>query len=106
VEEILRMSTIVQQTTAFHPRDTGRLGFYVALVDDKLRVLGTHQPTVGILLDAKKNDAVVRYALASTAQPVAVSRYELAGEAQAALPDEATIVEAFSRELARGAKTD
>lgn len=102
----LRYVVVELKTTAFDPRDTGQLGFYVALVDDKLRVLGTHQPTVGILLVAGKNDAVVRYALASTAQPVAVSRYELAEEAQAALPDEATIVEAFSRELARGAKTD
>ena len=48
-----------------------------------------------------ENDAVVRYALASSAQPIAVSRYELAPEDQAALPDEATIVGAFSRELAR-----
>jgi len=99
----LRYVVVELKTTAFDPRDTGQLGFYVALVDDKLRVPGTHQPTVGILLVAGKNDAVVRYALASTAQPVAVSRYELAEEAQAALPDEATIVEAFSRELARGA---
>lgn len=99
----LRYVVVELKTTAFDPRDTGQLGFYVALVDDKLRVPGTHQPTVGILLVAGKNDAVVRYALASTAQPVAVSRYELAEEAQAALPDEATIVGAFSRELARGA---
>ena len=102
----LRYVVVELKTTAFDPRDTGQLGFYVALVDDKLRVPGTHQPTVGILLVAGKNDAVVRYALASTAQPVAVSRYELAEEAQAAFPDEATIVEAFSRELARGAKSD
>ncbi|PSL37344.1 putative nuclease of restriction endonuclease-like (RecB) superfamily [Labedella gwakjiensis] len=99
----LRYVVVELKTTVFDPRDTGQLGFYVALVDDKLRIPGTHQPTVGILLVAGKNDAVVRYALASTAQPVAVSRYELAEEAQAALPDEATIVGAFSRELARGA---
>lgn len=49
---------------------------------------------------------MVRYALASTTQPVAVSRYELAEEAQAALPDEATVARAFTEELARGVEAE
>lgn len=98
----LRYVVIELKTTKFDPRDAGQLGFYVALVDDKLRIRGKHAPTVGTLLVAGKNDAVVRYALASTTQPVAVSRYELAEDAQAALPDEATITRAFAEELARG----
>lgn len=40
-------------------------------------------------------------ALASTTQPVAVSRYELTEDAQQALPDEETIARAFADELAR-----
>lgn len=100
--EQLRYVVIELKTTKFDPRDAGQLGFYVALVDDKLRIADKHEPTVGILLVADKNDAVVRYALASTTQPVAVSRYELAEEAQAALPDEAAITRAFTEELARG----
>jgi len=70
------------------PRDAGQLGFYVALVDDRLRIRDKHQPTVGMLLVAEKNETVVRYALAGTAQPVAVSRYDLTASAQAALPAE------------------
>lgn len=87
------------KTTTFDPRDAGQLGFYVALVGDKLRLPGKHEPTVGVLIVAGKNDAVVRYALASTAQPVAVSRYELTEEAQKALPDEAAMTRAFNEEL-------
>lgn len=98
----LRYVVIELKTTKFDPRDAGQLGFYVSLVDDKLRIRDKHEPTVGILLVAGKNDAVVRYALASTTQPVAVSRYELTEEAQAALPDETTIARAFTEELARG----
>ncbi|UUT34343.1 PDDEXK nuclease domain-containing protein [Microbacterium elymi] len=55
------------QTTST-PADAGQLGFYVAVVDDRLRIHDKHQPTVGILLVAGKNDTVVRYALASTTQ--------------------------------------
>lgn len=100
----LRYVVIELKATKFHPRDTGQLGFYVALVDDRMRRPDKHQPTVGILLVADKNDTVVRYALASTSQPVAVSRYELTEDAQKALPDEEAITRAFADELAREAE--
>ncbi|QPZ38404.1 PDDEXK nuclease domain-containing protein [Paramicrobacterium chengjingii] len=99
--EQLRYIVIELKTSKFDPRDAGQLGFYVTLVDDKLRIPDKHEPTVGIMLVAGKNDAVVRYALASTTQPMAVSRYELTREAQAALPDEETIARAFTEELAQ-----
>ena len=99
--EQLRYVVIELKTSKFDPRDTGQLGFYVAIVDDRLRIPDKHQATVGILLVAGKNDTVVRYALASTSQPVAVSRYELGEEAQRALPDEEVITRAFADELAR-----
>lgn len=104
--EQLRYVVIELKTTTFDPRDTGQLGFYVAVVDDRLRIRGKHQPTVGILLVAGKNDTVVRYALASTNQPVAVSRYELTEEAQKALPDETAIARAFADELDRTTSDD
>jgi len=100
--EQLRYVVIELKTTRFTPADAGQPGFYVALVDDRLRIHDKHQPTVGILLVAGKNDIVVRYALASTTQPVAVSRYELGEEEQRALPDEEAIARAFADELARG----
>jgi len=86
--EQLRYVVIELKVTKFDPHDAGQLGFYVALVDDRLRLRDKHQPTIGILLVADKNDTVVRYALAGSAQPMAVSRYQLAPEAQQALPDE------------------
>lgn len=99
--EQLRYMVIELKTTTFTPADAGQLGFYVTVVDDMLRIADKHQPTVGILLVAGKDDTVVRYALASTAQPVAVSRYELTEDAQKALPDEASIARAFADELER-----
>lgn len=99
--EQLRYVVIELKTTEFTPADAGQLGFYVTAVDEQLRNPDKHQPTVGILLVAGKDDTVVRYALASTSQPVAVSRYQLEPETAAALPDEGTLVDAFTRELAR-----
>lgn len=89
--EQLRYVVMELKTTKFEPAHAGQLGFYVALVDARLRLPDIHQPTVGMLLVAEKNDTVVRYALAGAAQPIAVSRYELAAAEQAALPAEDTI---------------
>ncbi|WP_241387656.1 PDDEXK nuclease domain-containing protein [Rhodococcus sp. CH91] len=63
--EQLRYVVIELKTTKFDPRDVGQLGFYVALVEDRLR-RPQHQPAVGMLLVADKNESVVRYALAGT----------------------------------------
>jgi NAD(P)-dependent dehydrogenase (short-subunit alcohol dehydrogenase family) len=66
----------------------GQLGFYVALVDERLR-RPQHAHTVGILLCSDKNDSVVRYALAGSQAPIAVSSYDLLPAAEkAALPSE------------------
>ena len=104
--EQLRYVVVELKVTKFDPRDAGQLGFYVAVVDDRLRIRDKHQPTIGILLVADKSDTVVRYALAGSNQPMAVSRYQLAPEAQKALPDEQAITRAFADELAREADRD
>lgn len=71
----LRYVVIELKSGRFTPRDAGQLGFYVALVDDRLRVADTHAETVGILLCADKHDGVVEYALKTIDQPVAIARY-------------------------------
>lgn len=49
-----------------------------------------------MLLVTDKNDSVVRYALAGTTQPIAVSRYDLSDSVQAALPSEDAIARAVA----------
>ena len=96
--EQLRYVVIELKAKKFDPRDAGQLGFYVALIEDQLR-RPQHQPTVGMLLVADKNDSVVRYALAGTTQPIAVSRYQLSSSVQAALPSEDAITRAVAIEF-------
>jgi predicted nuclease of restriction endonuclease-like (RecB) superfamily len=71
----LRYVVVELKVGVFKPDYVGQLGFYVAVVDDKMRNKAIHAPTVGILLCASRNDAVVRYALASTTAPMAVANY-------------------------------
>ncbi|ROQ37247.1 putative nuclease of restriction endonuclease-like (RecB) superfamily [Frondihabitans sp. PhB188] len=91
----LRYVVVELKTGKFEPAFAGQLGFYVALVDDVLR-LPQHANTVGILLVTGKNDAVVRYSLGGAGAPVAVSSYELLPpDVQASLPSEGDITRAL-----------
>lgn len=91
----LRYVVVELKTGKFEPSFAGQLGFYVALVDNILR-LPQHADTVGILLVTGKNDAVVRYSLGGAGAPVAVSSYDLLPpEIQASLPSEGDITRAL-----------
>ncbi|MBB5643694.1 PDDEXK nuclease domain-containing protein [Cryobacterium roopkundense] len=70
----MRYVVIELKTGKFQPEHAGKLGFYVSLVDDRLRREG-HAPTVGILICGDRNDHTVRYALGRSGSPMAVSTY-------------------------------
>lgn len=94
--EQLRYVVIELKTGKFKPEYLGQLGFYVALVDDKLR-RPQHANTVGLLLVADKNDAVVRYSLAGQQHPIGVASYDLLPPAvRAALPSESDLAAALT----------
>ncbi|MFL0360907.1 YhcG family protein [Curtobacterium flaccumfaciens] len=93
--EQLRYVVIELKTGKFKPEYLGQLGFYVALVDDRLRRT-QHADTVGLLLVADKNDAVVRYSLGAHQTPIGVASYDLLPPSvQAALPTEAELAQAL-----------
>ncbi|PYY46236.1 YhcG family protein [Curtobacterium sp. MCBD17_023] len=95
--EQLRYVVIELKTGKFKPEYLGQLGFYVALVDDKLR-RSQHADTVGLLLVADKNDAVVRYSLGAHHSPIGVASYDLLPPAvKAALPSERDLAAALDR---------
>jgi predicted nuclease of restriction endonuclease-like (RecB) superfamily len=94
----LRYVVIELKIGRFEPAHAGQLGFYVALIDDQLR-LPAHAPTVGILLCTDRNEAVVRYSLGATPQPVAVSTYTydtLPSAEKQALPSADTLTAALA----------
>ncbi|NUU51228.1 MULTISPECIES: PDDEXK nuclease domain-containing protein [Curtobacterium] len=93
--EQLRYVVIELKTGKFKPEYLGQLGFYVALVDDRLR-RAQHADTVGLLLVADKSDAVVRYSLAGQQAPIGVASYDLLPpDVRAALPSEGDLANAL-----------
>ena len=84
----------------FKPEHLGQLNFYVAAVDDMLR-LPRQAATVGILVCGSRNERTVRYALDGSTQPLAVASYTyeaLPAEEQSALPSPAAIAAALEHD--------
>lgn len=97
--EQLRYVVVELKTGKFQPEHLGQLGFYVELVNDRLR-RAQHAETVGLLLVANKSDAVVRYSLGAQHAPVGVASYDLLPPAlRAALPSEDDLAAALGRDL-------
>lgn len=91
------------KATAFDPRDTGQMNFYLSAVDDLLRHPGDN-PSIGILLCKKKNKVKAEYALRRCTSPISVTSYEtqivksLPNELKASLPTIEEIESELSKE--------
>lgn len=60
----------------FTPEMSGKMNFYLAVVDDLLRH-PDDQPTIGLILCKSKNQTIVEYALRSINRPIGVSTHEI-----------------------------
>jgi predicted nuclease of restriction endonuclease-like (RecB) superfamily len=74
--------------------DLGQLQMYVNYIDRNER-LPHENPTIGILLCADKNDAVVRYSLPQNQETIHAARYELV------LPSEKLLLDELKKEMAK-----
>ncbi len=61
---------------AFEPEFTGKMDFYLNLLNDRERA-PDDRPSIGIILCAEKNNLEVEYALKSKGNPIGVAAYEL-----------------------------
>ncbi len=92
----------------FVPEFAGKLNFYVQAVGGELAT-ERDDPTLGILICADRNEAVVRYSVKGMTSPIAIARYELPRETLDALPTEERlleVVEVAEREVAEAHETE
>jgi predicted nuclease of restriction endonuclease-like (RecB) superfamily len=64
------------KTTDFIPEYTGKMQFYLSVLDDKVRQ-GDENPSIGIVICKTKRRTVVEYALKNTGSPMGVADYSL-----------------------------
>jgi hypothetical protein len=64
------------KTDNFKPEHTGKLNFYLYVVDDQLKDKGDN-PSIGIILCKNKNKVVAEYSLKDLSKPIGVTEYQL-----------------------------
>jgi predicted nuclease of restriction endonuclease-like (RecB) superfamily len=90
---LLQCFVIVEiKTTKLTHQDIGQLQMYVNYYD-RVEKLPHENPTIGILLCANKNDAVVKFSLPEGQKQIVASRYSLY------LPTEQQLLEELQKEL-------
>jgi predicted nuclease of restriction endonuclease-like (RecB) superfamily len=60
----------------FQPEHVGKMQFYLAVLDETLRLPGENDP-IGIILCKDKNKTIVEYALRDSANPIGIARYRM-----------------------------
>lgn len=97
---ILQCFVIIEIKTAkLTHQDIGQLQMYVNYYD-RIEKLSHENPTIGILLCANKNDAVVKFTLPEGQKQIFASQYELY------LPTEKQLLEEVSKEMESFEKKD
>jgi len=75
--QLRRFVVVELKTGKATPEAIGKLGFYLAIVDDQYRQEDHGDgPTIGILLTGTRDDVVVEYALGTTTGPMAAVTYQ------------------------------
>jgi predicted nuclease of restriction endonuclease-like (RecB) superfamily len=69
----------------FQPEFTGKMNFYVSVVDDRLRH-GTDNPTIGLILCKSKSKMTAEYALRNVNSPIGIATHRLPEPLQSSLP--------------------
>ena len=62
----------------FLPEYVGKMQFYLAVLDDKVKT-AEENPSIGIILCKDKNRTIVEYALRESRRPIGVAAYKVTG---------------------------
>lgn len=63
------------KNTDFKPEYSGKLNFYVSVVDDLIKDKAIDKPTIGLILCKGKNNTIAEYALQGIQKPIGVATY-------------------------------
>lgn len=64
------------KTTDFIPEYTGKMQFYLSVLDDKVKKKDEN-PSIGIIICKTKRRTIVKYALKNSGSPMGVAEYSL-----------------------------
>lgn len=86
------------KTEKFKPEFAGKLNFYVAAVNKKMKTEFDNQ-SIGILICKDKDDIVAEYALENIVQPIGITQYRLTKELGEKFKDSLPAIEIIEEKL-------
>lgn len=100
----LRCYVVIElKNTGFKPEYTGKLNFYLSVVDDKLKHKDDN-PSIGIILCKSKNKVVAEYAVRDVGKPIGLSEYKINKELPDKLKKALPSIEELEAELSKDIK--
>ena len=75
--ELCCFVVIELKTGEFKPEYAGKLGFYLSVIDEKMRKKHD-QNTIGIILCTKNNKEISKHSVRFMTKPIGVSEYKIA----------------------------
>ena len=97
----LRCYVVIElKNTKFKPEYTGKLNFYLSVVDDKLRHKDDN-PSIGILLCKSKNKVAAEYAIRDISKPIGLAEYRLGEILPEKLKESLPSIEDLEKEMAK-----
>ncbi|MBU2639064.1 MAG: DUF1016 family protein [Nanoarchaeota archaeon] len=82
----------------FRPEHVGKMQFYLAVLDEKIR-MKDENPSIGIILCKSKDNTIVEYALKETNKPIGIASYRIVSKLPRELRKELPSPEQISRLL-------
>lgn len=82
----------------FIPEFIGKMQFYLAVLDDKVKMPGEN-PSIGIIMCKQKNKTIVEYALKDTSKPIGVASYRIVSKLPVELKGELPTMEQIDKLL-------
>jgi len=77
LQRLLRLLVAVDlKIGEFQPEHIGKMQFYLAVLDDTVRLEGEN-PSIGILICKSKDRTIVEYALKESVKPIGVATYRI-----------------------------
>ncbi|RST62304.1 PDDEXK nuclease domain-containing protein [Candidatus Aquarickettsia rohweri] len=97
----LRCYVVIElKNTKFKPEYTGKLNFYLSVVDDKLRHKDDN-PSIGILLCKSKNKVAAEYAIRDISKPICLAEYKLGEILPEKFKESLPSIEDLEKEMAK-----
>ncbi len=95
----LRSYVVIElKVNEFEPEHAGKLGYYIAAINDQLKK-EIDNPTIGLLICKTKDNIEAHYSLASSSQPIGISEYKLSELLPKNLKSSLPSIEDIEREL-------